>query len=54
MLWCLSLIHIWLEAGASYRLSFGYSDVPRYKLSGKFSGTGITGEGTAEEPVANE
>ena len=43
-----------LEAGASYRLSFGYSDVPRYKLSGKFSVTGITGEGTAEEPVANE
>lgn len=43
-----------LEAGASYRLSFGYSDVPRYKLSGKFSVTGITGEGTDEEPVANE
>ena len=43
-----------LEAGASYRLSFGYSDVPRYKLSGKFSVSGITGEGTAEEPVANE
>ncbi len=43
-----------LEPGASYRLTFAYSDVYRYKLSGKFVVTGITGEGTDEEPVANE
>lgn len=39
-----------LEAGASYRLSFGYSDVPRYKLSGKFSVSGITARALPKSP----
>ena len=37
-----------LEPGALYRVAFTYSDVPKYKLSGSFCITGVTGE-TAEE-----
>jgi hypothetical protein len=41
-----------LEPGALYRIAFTYSDVPKYKLTGTFNITGVTGETTEELTTA--
>ncbi|NCC06623.1 MAG: hypothetical protein EOM30_00940 [Clostridia bacterium] len=43
-----------LEAGAEYRFAFTYTTSSRYRVSGNFNFTGISGEGSEDETAAAE
>ncbi|MEG2930414.1 MAG: hypothetical protein RR825_01385 [Ruthenibacterium sp.] len=43
-----------LKAGGEYRISITYSDVPKYRVNGKFRLTSVSATGSTEETAAEE